>query len=237
MTQPTDPMSTDDTCEICGVTFSAIGSSMECTRSPCGVGLRQARRMSTSETPRTDAENLGIVSFAYEYRGLRHTEICSTDFARQLERELAHKTAEVEQLKGELMGARSSLSQVNQMLGWKEKENTQLTQDLDAARREIERLKDAHVQRGLLLEDVLARNAPGRNSITLNAKQMREVLTFVNPSGSDVNDETVAFELETPVTIEYMPERTSNEGENMPAGLYAYLTEYPEEGVHGPLEE
>ena len=42
-----------------------------------------------SDTPRTDEASLKEISFAYEYRGLRNTEVVDADFARQLERELA----------------------------------------------------------------------------------------------------------------------------------------------------
>ena len=66
-------------------------------------------------------------------------------------------------------------------------------------------------------------------SITLTAKQLREALEFVNPDESD------ADQLETEVTITQREAFTSTDGDDMPAGLYVHLTEYPEEGVHGPL--
>lgn len=37
-------------------------------------------------------------------------------------------------------------------------------------------------------------------------------------------------ERETELTLEVFPEHTANNGEHMPAGLYAWFSEYPEEG-------
>jgi hypothetical protein len=67
--------------------------------------------------------------------------------------------------------------------------------------------------------------------ITLTAKQLREVLEFINPDG-----EADAAQLETSVTIEYAENIKYENGDNRPSGTYAWLTEYPEEGAIGPLE-
>ena len=70
----------------------------------------------------------------------------------------------------------------------------------------------------------------GISTLTLTAKQLREALEFANPDGPDDVDQA-----ETEVTITRRAAFTSTEGDDMPAGLYVHLTEYPEEGVYGPL--
>jgi hypothetical protein len=67
-------------------------------------------------------------------------------------------------------------------------------------------------------------------SITLSAAQLREVLDFINPDG-----EQDAAQMEDEVSIEYFEARTSDDGEFIPAGYFAWVTEYPEEGSIGPL--
>lgn len=71
-----------------------------------------------------------------------------------------------------------------------------------------------------------AQGAPVR--ITLTAHQLREAAEFGSPDGDPE-------QAETELTIQWMPERTSEDGEPLAAGFYAYYTEYPEEGVYGPL--
>ena len=66
--------------------------------------------------------------------------------------------------------------------------------------------------------------------ITLSAMELRDALGFVNPDGPDDADQA-----SSQVTITQREAFTSDDGEAMPAGLYAHLTEYPEEGVYGPL--
>ena len=61
------------------------------------------------------------------------------------------------------------------------------------------------------------------NSITLTGAQLRDAL------------EMCGGELETEITIMYREAFVSTDGEAMPAGMYAYDTEYPEDGVNGPL--
>jgi hypothetical protein len=66
--------------------------------------------------------------------------------------------------------------------------------------------------------------------ITLTARQLRDALDFANPDGP----EDLA-QMDTEVTIVQREAWVSGEGEKMLAGLYAYITDYPEEGVCGPL--
>nr|BDD46282.1 hypothetical protein 3 [Gammaproteobacteria bacterium] len=68
-----------------------------------------------------------------------------------------------------------------------------------------------------------------RARVNLTAKQLREALEYANPDGADADEE------ETEIVIEWMPARTSVEGEHMAAGYYLWYAEYPEEGVIGPL--
>ena len=70
----------------------------------------------------------------------------------------------------------------------------------------------------------------GISTLTLTAKQLREALMFVNPDGAED-----ANQVETEVTITRRMAFTSTDGDDMPAGLYVHLTEYPNEGVFGPL--
>ena len=70
----------------------------------------------------------------------------------------------------------------------------------------------------------------GIGSLTLTAKQLREALVFANPDGSEDTDQA-----EIEVTITRRMAFKSTDGEAMPAGLYVHLTEYPDEGVFGPL--
>lgn len=70
----------------------------------------------------------------------------------------------------------------------------------------------------------------GIGSLTMNAKQLREALEFANPDGPGD-----AEQAETEVTVTQRAAFTSSDGDDMPAGLYVHLTEYPEEGVYGPL--
>lgn len=60
--------------------------------------------------------------------------------------------------------------------------------------------------------------------ITLTAPQLRQALDFVNPDKGDADQQ------EDRLTIAWAKESTS-EGETRPAGLYAWFTEYPEEGA------
>ena len=76
-------------------------------------------------------------------------------------------------------------------------------------------------------------------SLSLTGRQVMDVLTFVAPDCFQVinKDSEVAFarktyeeEMEAGVTIGRFAERKGAEGEAMPAGLYAWLTDQPGEG-------
>lgn len=84
-----------------------------------------------------------------------------------------------------------------------------------------------HHEQGTALDTPATPVAP---SITLTGAQIRNLLELVNPDGDDDEDQ-----LETEATIQWMPERVSEEGGPMAAGYYAWITEYPEEGVF-PLD-
>lgn len=79
-------------------------------------------------------------------------------------------------------------------------------------------------------QEAVPGEAPKR-SILLTGAQVRDVLEFVAP---DVGD---ADQLESEVIVEWCEARTSAEGEAMPAGMYCWLADYPEEGCIGPLGE
>ena len=57
------------------------------------------------------------------------------------------------------------------------------------------------------------------HSQTINGAQVKQLLEFI-----DDDDECE-------VEVEWLPERTAYTGEKMEAGLYCWLTDYPEEGV------
>ncbi|WP_429169353.1 hypothetical protein [Aeromonas hydrophila] len=66
---------------------------------------------------------------------------------------------------------------------------------------------------------------------TLSGKDLLELLDFVSPDREQDPDQ-----LECEVTLFHRDSAfTSTDGEDHPAGLYAYLTEYPEEGIFGPV--
>lgn len=67
--------------------------------------------------------------------------------------------------------------------------------------------------------------------ITLSGKDLIELLDFINP-----DREQSPEQLETEVCVFQMDKTfASSEGDIRPPGVYAYLTEYPEEGLYGPL--
>lgn len=66
--------------------------------------------------------------------------------------------------------------------------------------------------------------------IILTARQLREALEFCNQDGPDDADQ-----MDTEITLTEREAFVSSDGEQMPAGLYCHLTEYPEEGCYGPL--
>lgn len=67
--------------------------------------------------------------------------------------------------------------------------------------------------------------------LVLNGHQLKDLLEFINPDGEDNLEQ-----LDTEVAIMYRESfQEQDEGHVMPAGHYAYLVEYPEEGLYGPL--
>lgn len=70
-----------------------------------------------------------------------------------------------------------------------------------------------------------------RPHIDLTAAQLREALDFINPDGPDDKDQ-----MTDSVTIRWY-EGWIYQGQVFPSGYYALSTEYPEEGVYGPLGE
>ncbi|HAT2580522.1 TPA: hypothetical protein I8273_004417 [Aeromonas hydrophila] len=67
--------------------------------------------------------------------------------------------------------------------------------------------------------------------VTLSGTDLIELLDFISP-----DREQDPEQLESEVTIIQKQEAfTSTDGEDRPAGLYAFLTECPEEGLYGPI--
>lgn len=67
--------------------------------------------------------------------------------------------------------------------------------------------------------------------MTLSGKQLIDVLDFLCPDRDTDEEQT-----ENEVTfIEEKEDFVSTCGENMKAGVYVYLTDYPEEGLYGPV--
>jgi hypothetical protein len=67
---------------------------------------------------------------------------------------------------------------------------------------------------------------------TLNARQLRSALDFIAPDFDADEDQRDAE-----ISMQMMPDRMPLEDEPMPAGLYAWCTDYPEEGCIPLLED
>jgi hypothetical protein len=65
----------------------------------------------------------------------------------------------------------------------------------------------------------------------MNVKQLRDALDYINPDGTE-NEEQQEEELTFLIKKDNF---ISEEGEKMNKGIYCFLTEYPEEGIYGPL--
>ena len=80
------------------------------------------------------------------------------------------------------------------------------------------------------------RPTPPKTSMVMNAHLLREALEFSNPDGNKDPDQ-----MNTEVTFRELSEEEAqklvsmDEGPVHPAGVYCWLTEYPEEGALGPL--
>jgi len=66
--------------------------------------------------------------------------------------------------------------------------------------------------------------------ITLSGKDLIELLDYISP-----DRESEPEQLATEVSVIKMDEPFSSSSGVRPSGVYAYLTEYPEEGLYGPL--
>ncbi len=67
-------------------------------------------------------------------------------------------------------------------------------------------------------------------SITISAATLKEMLEIAAP------DKDQSEQLETEITLFVRDkEETSVEGDPLPAGVYFYISEYPEEGCYGPF--
>jgi hypothetical protein len=65
-----------------------------------------------------------------------------------------------------------------------------------------------------------------RELVTLNGKQLKDLLDYAWPDKDDEDQADCEISL-----IEWPTPFKSTEGDDMPAGLYCYCTEYPEEGI------
>ena len=91
---------------------------------------------------------------------------------------------------------------------------------------------DAFLER---VEEALAGklHAPvsGENrTVTISGKGLLELVDFACP-----DHETDIEQQETEIVLLNREAFTSTDGDEMPRGVYAYLAEYPEEGLYGPV--
>lgn len=95
--------------------------------------------------------------------------------------------------------------------------------DKEAYVEEVEATKDALIT---ALRQQQGKGEPVANGVTLTGRQIKNALEFVNPDGDRDLDQ-----LECELTIRYFPASTDQEmGEKMPAGYWAFFTDYPDEG-------
>ncbi|MGT9149796.1 ASCH/PUA domain-containing protein [Aeromonas hydrophila] len=67
-------------------------------------------------------------------------------------------------------------------------------------------------------------------TVTISGKGLLELVDFACP-----DHETDREQQETEIVLLNREAFTSTDGEKMPRGVYAYLAEYPEEGLYGPI--
>ena len=67
-------------------------------------------------------------------------------------------------------------------------------------------------------------------TVTVSGKGLLELVEFACP-----DHETDRDQQETEIVLLNREAFTSTDGEKMPRGVYAYLAEYPEEGLYGPI--
>ena len=85
----------------------------------------------------------------------------------------------------------------------------------------------------LLLERIdalLAGNQPDQSGITLSAADLVELADFCSP-----DRDTDPEQLGTEIVLFYRRAFKSTDGDDMPAGVYVHLADYPEEGLFGPV--
>lgn len=69
-----------------------------------------------------------------------------------------------------------------------------------------------------------------KRTVTISGKGLLELVDFICP-----DHETDIEQQETEIVLLNREAFTSTDGEEMPSGVYAYLAEYPEEGLYGPI--
>lgn len=67
-----------------------------------------------------------------------------------------------------------------------------------------------------------------KNLVTVSGNALKEMLSYIAPD--DTEDQ-----LEAEITLVEKDAFISTDSEEMPAGLYVCLTEYPEEGLYGQI--
>lgn len=93
--------------------------------------------------------------------------------------------------------------------------------------------EDASTETEELLESIdtlLAGNQPDQSGITLSAADLVDLADFCSP-----DRDTDPEQLETEIVLFYRRAFKSTDGDDMPAGVYVHLADYPEEGVFGPV--
>lgn len=69
-----------------------------------------------------------------------------------------------------------------------------------------------------------------KRTVTISGKGLLELVDFACP-----DHETDIEQHETEIVLLNREAFTSTDGDEMPRGVYAYLAEYPEEGLYGPV--
>lgn len=69
-----------------------------------------------------------------------------------------------------------------------------------------------------------------KRTVTISGKGLLELVDFTCP-----DHETDLEQQETEIVLLNREAFISTDGEKMPSGVYAYLAEYPEEGLYGPV--
>lgn len=86
---------------------------------------------------------------------------------------------------------------------------------------------DAFLER---IEDAVSGEDSHQTGITLSAADLVELADFCSP-----DRDTDPEQLETEIVLFYRRASKSTDGDDMPAGVYVHLADYPEEGLFGPV--